>query len=711
MIKKRLFKYGSVFMCAAVLACSLGVYGITSNSNTTETQDVTAAQVSAGNDSESIISNAISSQLANATKATSSTTNSKEETVYVFANAKGAQDHVLVNEKLRNVTGLSSISDVSKLKNIVNVSGDETSSTGSNNALTWNASGNSITYQGTTTEKAPITMKITYLLDGKEITPENLAGKSGKVTIRYEYTNNEKKTVTVNGKSYTVAVPFTMMTGMVLPSDKFSNIEVTNGKISELSDSNVVLGITMPGLKDTLSLKFDSETLDMDIPEYFEVTADVKDFELDMSMSVATSNLLSDANVDDLSLDSLKGKMTELQDAADQLTDGTATLQDGTQTLADSLPTLTSGVAQLDDGATSLVEGTAQLAEGGTTLNSGVAQLIEGFNAYADGVTELQSGAGKLNAATNGGEVNGVTVTGLHDSLVGGMNQAQESYKEAYTSFYSIMSLAIANHIITDTTVLQEKGLTSDVNITQYAAATMVALQNYEAMNTATVAALSSDSDNALRKAAVAQVKATNPALSDAQAIGYVMLNARTLAPNMITTIVSGLSQAYSANSVLNQIYTPLVGKGETDKDNFFNGMKQVAAGLSQLNTKSGEVKAGLTNLSAGTTTLSAGLNQLASKSVTLKEGTSTLNSASVTLGDGVTELNNGAITLKDGMAEFNETGIKSLTSLVGTDADTALDTLKAVVKAGQEYQSFGGKSDDMEGSVTFIYKTDGITK
>ena len=80
-------------------------------------------------------------------------------------------------------------------------------------------------------------------------------------------------------------------------------------------------------------------------------------------------------------------------------------------------------------------------------------------------------------------------------------------------------------------------------------------------------------------------------------------------------------------------------------------------------------------------------------------------------MSDGVTELNNGAITLKDGMAEFNETGIKSLTSLVGTDADTALDTLKAVVKAGQEYQSFGGKSDDMEGSVTFIYKTDGITK
>ena len=82
----------------------------------------------------------------------------------------------------------------------------------------------------------------------------------------FDYTNNAKKTITVNGKTKTVYVPFTMVTGMLLPSDKFSNIEVTNGKITEVNDSNVVFGITMPGLKDSLDMKFDNEKLDLDVP-------------------------------------------------------------------------------------------------------------------------------------------------------------------------------------------------------------------------------------------------------------------------------------------------------------------------------------------------------------------------------------------------------------------------------------------------------------
>ena len=53
-------------------------------------------------------------------------------------------------------------------------------------------------------------------------------------------------------------------------------------------------------------MKFDNEKLDLDVPEYFEVTADVTDFELDMMMSMATSNFLSDIDTDDLSIDNLR---------------------------------------------------------------------------------------------------------------------------------------------------------------------------------------------------------------------------------------------------------------------------------------------------------------------------------------------------------------------------------------------------------------------
>lgn len=763
MIKKKLFKFGSVFMCAALIACSLGAYVSSVNSNVSK-QEAVAVTASAGADSESIISEAITSQLSGATKAVSSTENSKEEIVYVFADAKGVQDHIIVNERLKNVTGKSSISDVSELQNITNVSGDETFAAGSNNSLTWDAAGSSITYQGTTAKTSPITMKVTYYLDGKEISPENLAGRSGKVTIRYDYTNNEKTTVNVNGKDYSVAVPFTMITGMVLPSEHFSNIEVTNGKLSEVSDSTVVIGMTMPGLKESLSLKFDNETLDMDIPEYFEVTADVTDFELDMSMSVATSNLLSDLNADEISIDSLKSKMTELQTAADQLTDGTVALQEGTEALADNVPALQKGVEELDSAASMLTDATSQLAAGGGALNDGAVDLKTGVYAYADGISSASAGAKELNEnmsayaaamqqlydTLSAGEnsldssvyqlargadalnsaVNGET--GLRAQLLAGKQLAADSYKTAYDSFYALQSgvvkqqLAAAGYPAEQIeakaeAALLQKGLSKTADVTsdtQYALATGAILENYTSMK------------------GLLQTKGMTE--EEAQ--------------KNLVTVISGLSQAYKAYDTCVTTFDSLNQAGD---NNFFNGVAMVSEGLTQLqksvgtfasykegtlcssiyalnlnaqklkaegtsalsaglaeiNNNSDALKSGVGTLSAGMSSLSQNLDTLSGKSVELKNGTSQLNSAAVTLGSGAVQLNDGAVTLKDGMAQFNETGIKALTSLVGTDADTAVDTLKAIVKAGQEYQSFAGKADDMEGSVTFIYKTDGITK
>ena len=44
-------------------------------------------------------------------------------------------------------------------------------------------------------------------------------------------------------------------------------------------------------------------------------------------------------------------------------------------------------------------------------------------------------------------------------------------------------------------------------------------------------------------------------------------------------------------------------------------------------------------------------------------------------------------------------------------DADTAVDTIKEVIKLGQNYNTFLGKSDGKDNSVTFIYKTAELTK
>ena len=123
----------------------------------------------------------------------------KEETVYVLADSTGKERKVIVSDHLINDENKDTIEDASTLKDIENVKGDETFKQ-DGSKLTWQADGNDIYYQGTSTKETPVSQTITYSLDGKEVKPEELAGKSGKVTIRFDYTNNETVKTKIGGK-------------------------------------------------------------------------------------------------------------------------------------------------------------------------------------------------------------------------------------------------------------------------------------------------------------------------------------------------------------------------------------------------------------------------------------------------------------------------------------------------------------------------------
>lgn len=761
MVKKNLFRYSSVLMCVVLTAASLVGCGA-NTAATTGTDTAYVTEMAAGS-TEATITQAITNELAVSNKSTLAT-NTRQETVYVFNDASGNKNHITVNEKITDDNGNETLNKTES------------------------------------SENAPVTMKVTYKLDGKEIKPEDLAGKSGKVTIRFDYTNNQKKTVTINGKKQTVAVPFTMITGMMLPTDVFSNVEVTNGKLTKVGDNIVAVGMTMPGLKDTMNLKFNDKSLDLDIPEYFELTADVKDFSLDMTMSVATSNLLSDMNADDITLDDLKKTVASLDDAATQLADGTVTLQDGTQQLSDAIPALTDGVDQLNTGASSLkdgiyayadgaasayegsvslndnmktyadgigtlyntlkdnnldssvasaADGASELAAGAVTLDAGIdsalagaGQLVTGADALSGGLTKLEAGSDQLAAGTNK----------LKTDLEAGKTKATENYNTAYGSFYKVafavtcMSQGINPN---SATPQQQAGISQTPDVTsktQYALATGYILKNYASVKQVVAATVSAAAGGQLDEATVS-----------------------SKADEQIVTMTSGLSQAYQAYNNCNTTLSSLEDAGYFDGMSDLNagiksansGATQLKAGIDQLSTGAGQLSAGSKQLKAGLGTLSTGLNtlsisvgsfstykegtlcsslyalnlnagklqkegtavlqsglsQLTANNDTLKsgasqlaDGTATLKDSSGTLADGVTQLNEGAITLKDGMAQFNSEAIEPITKLVDSDAQTAVDTIKAVVKAGQEYNSFLGKSDDKAGSVTFVYKTAGIT-
>ena len=91
-------------------------------------------------------------------------------------------------------------------------------------------------------------------------------------------------------------VPFTAVTGMML-NKNFTNVEVTNGKVVSDGNNQVVVGFAFPGLSESLDL--DSKDLeDIEIPDYVEVTADVEDFSLDMTMTFVMSDILQELDVE-----------------------------------------------------------------------------------------------------------------------------------------------------------------------------------------------------------------------------------------------------------------------------------------------------------------------------------------------------------------------------------------------------------------------------
>ena len=254
----------------------------------------------------------------------------KEETVYVKADADGTPNKITVETVLRAPENGEKIADVSTLSDIRNTEGDEEFAKDADGVLWWENKGEDIQYKGAAQAALPVQVHIQYFLDEKEIAPEELAGKSGHLRMRFTYDNQEKRTVTVDGKQREVCVPFAAMSTCLLPADVFSHVEVTNGKLISMGDQNLAVGTAFPGLEESLKLADYELTEDVDLPDYVEISADVKDFELSFTATIVTPGLFSEIEDSDLSdADDLTDSMKELMDATDELVDGTDALPRG----------------------------------------------------------------------------------------------------------------------------------------------------------------------------------------------------------------------------------------------------------------------------------------------------------------------------------------------------------------------------------------------
>lgn len=231
----------------------------------------------------------------------------KTETVYVNLKANGDVSKVSVSDWLHTDKNEVYVDDMSDLENITNVKSKVTPVT-DGEKLRWNMPDTDLYYSGTTDRELPISVQLKYYLDGKEIKPEDLAGKSGEVKIDIKMINNASKDGFVNGKKHKVYLPMLVVGGMVLPEGTFSGVTVKNGQAIGDGSKEIVVFTGMPGFSE--SLGFSEKDLGdlggLVIGSEASVTATVENFSLGnlyfAALPIASLNLdiAAPETVDDL---------------------------------------------------------------------------------------------------------------------------------------------------------------------------------------------------------------------------------------------------------------------------------------------------------------------------------------------------------------------------------------------------------------------------
>lgn len=657
----------------------------------------------------------------------------KDETVYVLANAEGEAKRVIVSDWLTNPDGEKDLADATTLKDAKAVKGSAFLKDG----VWYNADGADVYYQGDAEGALPVNLTVSYTLDGEAKTAAEMTGKSGRVTIRVACDVKETK----DG----VKVPFAALTAALLDNDVFTNIEVTNGKFLDDGDRTVVVGWALPGLQETL--KLDAETVTL--PEYVEISADAKNFEAPTTLTVVTNELFSAVDVDSIdatelteNINKLKDGMAQLKDGASRLADGVSALKDGAKTLADGATALKNGAEALKEGANPLGDGVSQLNDGATALETGSAQLTEGLNTLTANNEALASGATKLfetvlgiaNTQLSAAMENAPTLTienyeetltalidacseagidkQLHDQVEAVVNQNRAKIEEAVIAKVQETVAAQVEEAVRENVTAQvlaamdmtpdtykaavESGALTDVQKNQIAAAVDAQMKSQEVK-----AVLAQQTEQTMGSD---EIKATIEQNVNEQVEALTQQNMAS--KDVQAKRAAALEQGQAAAASLTALKAQL-----DDYRTFYDGLNAYLAGTAQAANGASELKTGAAQLAAGTEELNGKVPALLEGIGSLSNGMNTLTENLPSLTDGVQQLLDGANELKDGLNTFDEEGVSKLVSLVEDDLADMLDRVKAALNAANAYTTYTSLGENMTGRVRFVWRTDANQK
>lgn len=609
----------------------------------------------------------------------------REETVYSKTSPNGDNYNAIVNNHIKNNNKESIIEDLSDLLNIKNVNGDEEFKQ-DGNKLIWNANGNDIYYQGETKKELPIQCNIKYELNGEEITAQELAGKSGKVKITIQYTNKEAHIVSINGKSETLYTPFIAVCGTIINNENNKNIEITNGKVIDEGNKTIVMGISLPGLQESLNISKEK----IEIPSNVEITMETTDFELNNIITFITPKVIEKQDLEIFDkIDEIYNQVNTLQNSSKQLVKGAETLREGTNTYNEkskefnsAMKQISNGVGDINENYTKINNGISEINKNTGTLQAGAKTVNQGTQAISENLEIISEKLGELQSGTK--------------KLQDGEEQINAGIKQIIEKLNTISTSDNSNKI----TELKKLVKTNQATI-----------DNLKLANTQLNTQLTDAKDEETKKTIKTQIE-TNKSL-----ITLLETNIKANQNTINTLEATDATQIETLKSGLQKIEAG-IDNIKTGTNNLYNGQNAIKKGTDTLASKSKELSEGTKSLYQGTQKISEGSKTLYTGSTQMKQGiekldtsTQKITEANGVLTEGSYTISEGINTLSDGINKFDKEGIEKICNYINGNVKDITTRLKKIEELSEEYNSFTMIDDKNQGNVKFIIIADSIKK
>ncbi len=552
------------------------------------------------------------------------------------------------------------------------------------------------TYEGEDEMKLPVDVEISYKLEGRDIAPEELAGKSGKVSITVSYTNRSQVEKRINGKKEELHTPFLMATILVLPAEYFTNVKINNGKVMDQEGNYMILGYGLPGIADSLNIK-DAE-LREELPEEFTITAETTKFEMDNTFTYASAEFFADFDLDDNSI------FDDVEEGIDRLTDSSEELVKGSKKISDSVHAFRKRFAQYAKGEKGLNQGIKKFAKGGKTLQKGIKEYVSGTNSLVAG---MQSYVTSTKQITDGAQ-----------ALYSGMKDLPEKYTTFSTGLknYTTSVDALARE---ETGNAMKNGASSVAAGIGSVNASLTALEGSFDSYATTIATIREQANactDETQKRALLACADELESLSESQKATVTALKTATdgrsdlqSGANRLSTGVSQMVDGIQAVSAGSQTLRSADEQMATGISALVENGKKLSDGGSQLSQNNEKLLGGAKRIKKAGKSMKSGGANLVKGMNQLKTGSNSFHEATEKVSDGVVLLDKGTTGLAQGMKQFDKEGIQEIEKMYQEDFLGMKHRLSALIDCAKEYNEYSGNEEELEGGVRFIIETEGV--